>query len=166
MSIYPDHFRHLIVRDTTQLMGMWSPSAENLLMGTCAQESRMAYYLTQYPKGPARGPFQMESEKTGGCSTFEGVLSLVVPKAKEKSEFLRQYNFTDDPDRMVWDLQFATIMCRLQYWRFEEPLPAYDDIKGLATYWKRYYNSVYGKGTVKDFIANYKLTRADYVRNI
>ena len=51
--------RTRIVRPTLQVIGLWSPSAENLVMGTAMQESRCTY-LKQLGKGPAIGIFQME----------------------------------------------------------------------------------------------------------
>jgi hypothetical protein len=31
-----------------------------------------------------------------------------------------------------------------------------NDIAGMARYWKRYYNTVHGKGTEAEFIKNYE----------
>ena len=55
--------RHEIIRPTLKHLDPvipYSMAAENLLMGTCAQESRMGQFLVQLEGGPARGIFQME----------------------------------------------------------------------------------------------------------
>jgi len=41
-------------------------------------------------------------------------------------------------------------------------LPNAEDIEGLAHYWKKYYNTVYGSGKVEEFVNNYK----KYVKDI
>jgi len=58
------HIRHEIIRPVLKHLDPvipYSMAAENLLMGTCAQESRMGQFLVQLDKGPAKGIFQMES---------------------------------------------------------------------------------------------------------
>jgi len=47
-------------------------------------------------------------------------------------------------------------MCRVHYLRRAEPLPKADDVHGMAAYWKRYYNTVHGKGTQQEFVENYE----------
>lgn len=140
-----------IIRPILSTITMWSESAENLLMGTAAQESQLGFYVKQI-KGPALGIFQMEPY------TYADILATVVMRAQKHSIFLQSYTFPDDPRALIYDLRLATIMCRLQYWRFSEELPASTDVIGLASYWKQYYNSRKGKGTVEEFIENYKIT--------
>jgi len=48
-------------------------------------------------------------------------------------------------------------MARIHLYRVSEPLPefqadAYDYLKTLAQYWKKYYNTMSGKGVVEEFI--------------
>jgi len=49
--------------------------------------------------------------------------------------------------------QYAAAMARVQYMRVPESIPT--DGKGIALYWKTYYNTKLGAGTVADFIANW-----------
>ena len=51
----------------------------------------------------------------------------------------------------MWNLGYATAMCRVHYRRVLEPLPGADDIPGLAEYWKQHYNTPLGRGTVGEF---------------
>jgi hypothetical protein len=60
VSIDANQLRHYVVRPTLRRLGLWSKSAENLLMGTAAQESHLGTYLHQVGGGPAKGIFQME----------------------------------------------------------------------------------------------------------
>lgn len=151
-GIYPYHLRNYIIRSALDPFGLWSKAAENLLIGTCAQESKLGYYVKQI-SGPALGIYQIEPD------TFFDIINIVVPRAKKHFPTLIDYEFSNNPDNMIFDLRLATIMCRLQYWRWPEKLPAADDTKALAEYWKKYYNTINGKGTVDEFISNYQLTQ-------
>ena len=53
-------------------------------------------------------------------------------------------------------LSFGALICRSIYIRQEEPLPDADDIVELGTYWKKYYNTPLGKGTVEHFVKQYR----------
>lgn len=122
-----------------------SDSAVNLLLGTAAQESKFGTFLTQI-KGPAIGCFQMEP------TTFRWI--------QQKYENTYKTIKFRVPEAMEWDLRLAIIMCRLRYRPIAKALPEADDIQGLAEYWKTAYNTVSGRGTVGEFIANYN----QYVR--
>ena len=57
---------------------------------------------------------------------------------------------------LVWDLRLAIIMCRLRYLPDSKPIPAADDLPGLARYYKRIYNTHLGAATPEQFVDNYK----------
>ncbi len=59
---------------------------------------------------------------------------------------------------MVGNLYFAAAMCRLRYWDVPERLPDADDVRALARYWKRWYNTEQGAGHEDDFVDKYSLT--------
>lgn len=122
---------------------LWSLAAENLLMGTCAQESHMGRYITQMGEGPARGVFQMEG------ATYESILA--------ESDIYRRggIKLPKSVDTLIYDINAAIMSARLKYSMIPEKLPAADDIKGMARYWKKYYNTHLGKGTEDEFIHNY-----------
>ena len=48
------------------------------------------------------------------------------------------------------DIQKGALACRLHFKPFSEPIPG--DIVGQAQYWKRYYNTEAGQGSVKHFL--------------
>ncbi len=141
--------KSLITR-TLQGIGLHSEDAVNLIMGTAAQESALGHYLRQLGNAPARGIFQMEPY------TF-----------KCHVKYLKQYKpgladkillFTGASDFKVelleYNLAFACAMTRVHYLRIPKALPGTMD--GYANYWKTYYNTRLGKGTVIEFISNYK----------
>lgn len=144
--------RHEIVRPALQLIGMYSPAAECLVMGTAAQESRLAY--VRQIKGPALSLWQMEP------ATHDDIWQhwLVYKPDVQQDVLAAIYvNTPPDAERLVWDLRYGAIMCRLHYRRQPEALPAPDDIWSMAAYWKRTYNTALGKGTEQEFVRNYAL---------
>jgi hypothetical protein len=118
-----------------------SDSAVNLLMGTCAQESRFGTYLRQ-KEGPALGIMQIEP------TTF----NWLRDKYKTKYPWLADCT----ADELEGDLCLSIIMARLRYAVVPAALPDANDINELAKYWKKYYNTAMGAGTVEEFTANYK----------
>tara|TARA_R110002049_G_scaffold239404_3_gene412579 strand:+ start:1940 stop:2359 length:420 start_codon:yes stop_codon:yes gene_type:complete len=133
--------------------------AENLLMGTAAQESHLGTYLAQLGGGPALGIFQMEPATHQDIwdnflryKTYirAGVLEGVPPTHREPSQSAAHASL------LIHDLSYATAMARIHYLRVSEALPADpDDVEALGTYWKNHYNTHRGRGTVAEFVSNY-----------
>ena len=61
-----------------------------------------------------------------------------------------------NPERMVYDLRFATAMARLHYRRRSEPLPQHTDIEAIWEYYKKYYNTHLGKAEKEESIKHYR----------
>lgn len=136
---------------------MWSPEAEELLIGTAAHESQLGRYIVQVG-GPALGVFQMEP------ATFQDLYRTFL--AYNNKLMGRIHGVIPMTGRtayhMVTDLRYACVMARLKYYRVPEPLPAADDIQGQARYWKQHYNTPKGRGTVEQYVADYrKYVRGD-----
>lgn len=144
-----EDLRVYIIKPVLQYLDMYSKSAENLLLGTCAQESHMGKYLRQV-NGPALGIFQMEP------TTHDDILINYVNYHPEIKDTLGSMTFNYCAKEMVYNLKYATAMCRLHYRRVTEKLPDPFDVVGLGRYWKRYYNTFEGKGTVEEFVENYR----------
>ena len=147
MSFDRVQFRDLI-RRSLERRGLHSRAAENLLLGTAAQESAFGTYLMQRG-GPAIGVFQMEP------NTFDGLRGRFIPTFPELVT-------RDKAGMMESDLDFAAFMCRLRYKVDSMPLPDAANVKALAEYWKRVYNTRAGAGTVAQFLSNY----ARYVKEV
>ena len=47
---------------------------------------------------------------------------------------------------------YAAAMARISYKRVAEKMPEIDNIEAMGRYWKKYYNTPLGKGTVKGYI--------------
>ena len=151
-------FRELIVRPSLEEVGLHSDAAEDLVMGTAAQESHLQY-VKQLGGGPALSLFQIEP------ATYNDYWDNYLQHREDLSDkIFEAIQYDDevqkvppDPERMVWDLKFASIMCRIHYRRISEALPQSGDVAGYAAYWKKYYNTVHGAGTEEEFVQNYEL---------
>lgn len=142
MSFNKNQFRNLIESVLGNHPELFSESAVQLLLGTAAQESGFGTYLRQLGGGPAIGVFQMEPK------TF----IWLRDKYKKKYPEIANREVTD----MEWDLRLAILMARLRYRIVPAKLPPAHHVGALAAYWKEFFNTVHGAGTVEQFIANYR----------
>lgn len=143
-----DQLRELIT-ETLNEIGLLSNNAVNLLMGTAAQESHMGEYMRQI-NGPALGIMQMEP------ATFKDHVRWLSKREDDliykimSSANIQKY----DAETLKWNLKLSIAMARVHYLRKPEPLPT--TVEAMAAYWKRYYNTNLGSGTIDEFINNYK----------
>ena len=61
-----------------------------------------------------------------------------------------------DAMRLEYDLHYSAMMCRIHYYRVPDPLPAWNDLGGMADYWKEHYNTHLGAGDALEFVKNYE----------
>lgn len=143
----PEQFRRLVIRPAVRRLGLWSPAAERLLLGTALTESGLRH-LHQVG-GPARGLYQIEP------ATLRDLIANWLPRHPKLAERLRGFTAPHGAldDQLIWNLAYASAVARLIYYRRPEPLPRADDLPALAEYWKAHFNTAAGKGAPGDFIA-------------
>lgn len=137
-----------LIKETLLEIDAYSESAVNLLMGTAAQESSMGTYIKQI-RGPALGIFQMEP------ATYQDISNRL---GRDRQMNLLETIGMDAmplPKDMIYNLKLAIAMARYKYLLLPEKLPESHNIMGLAKYWKKYYNTPLGRGTVMEFLTNY-----------
>lgn len=89
-----------------------------------------------------------------------------IRKSKEWKEYWKWRKIDDqmllvlnsDAERFdfMCNLELQILSCRLVYWfKSANPIPNHKDIEGLAEYWKKYYNSYLGAGTIEGAIEKY-----------
>tara|TARA_Y100001951_G_C11258481_1_gene250954 strand:+ start:364 stop:855 length:492 start_codon:yes stop_codon:yes gene_type:complete len=121
----------------------------------CTGYVESGYRYIKQIKGPARGFFQLEP------STCVSAVENYFKYRKELQ--MKAAIVSDTPDSLWgssskgrWDsvmesnIKAGIIHCRIKYWRAPAPMP--DSIEGYAKYWKKYYNTLLGKGEVKGFL--------------
>lgn len=148
MSLNTNQLRY-IIKDVLEGVGLYSAHAEELLMLTAAQESHLGTYIKQMGDGPARGIFQMEK------ATERDIHSNFLEYREALANRVYGYMTLRGND-LRDNLAYQIIMARLHYLRVKEGLPKADDVEGLAAYWKKYYNTEAGKGTVEEAVENYE----------
>lgn len=147
-----------LIRETLEEVGLYSKSAEELLMLTAAVESNLGEYIEQ-TKGPALGVFQMEPLTHNDI--MDRWLNAAPKSVRENVEkFLEKYmgNVGNHEDElaMQYNLKYSILLARLKYYMIKAPLPPHDDVHQLAAYYKQYYNTPLGKSTIPKAIEKYK----------
>lgn len=129
-----------------------SRAATALVLGTAMHESHLKY--TRQIGGPALGYFQMEPathlDIHQNFLVYNAQLNSAVRSLLEYS-----YKGVPNPEELVVNHEYAAAMCRAHYLRVKAPLPVLDPL-ALAQYWKKYYNTALGKGTVEQALQHFE----------
>lgn len=138
--------RQYVIRPVLKAMNAYSLAAEELLIMTAAHESRMGYFLHQV-SGPALGIYQMEPDTADDIwlnyLEYKPLLAAIVGQ------------WGGNHEDLIGNLFYATAMARTHYLRDDDALPDSSDIRGLAAYYKRVYNTVAGKATIDQAVSHY-----------
>jgi hypothetical protein len=128
--------------------GVKVPQAADLLLGTAVQESRLKY-LRQI-NGPALGVYQVEP------ATLDDIYENYLKYRRQRLEYVESMISPrlSRERQLITNLAYATVIARIKYWRSPGMIPT--TLEGQAEYWKEHYNTVEGKGTVEEYITNYK----------
>ena len=126
---------------------VYSKDAVELLLMTSAQETQFRN-VKQISGGPAIGLYQMEPQ------THDDIWNTFLCDHPLWACSISKMGFNKGSDHL-FDPKYATIMCRLKYYRLNQPIPLSPLAK--AAYWKKYYNTPLGSGTVAECMKNYKI---------
>jgi len=127
---------------------LYSEDAVELLMMTAAVESRLGYYIKQI-NGPARGIFQMEP------ATEKDLWKNYLEYRPSRAEVIARFDTSDDRD-LWYNLGYQILLARMHYVRVPKPLPPHNDLFAMARYWKEFYNTYQGAGTVQKAVEAYE----------
>ena len=136
-----------IIKLALEHLDLDSEDARSLIYKTGKVESGYRTLL-QYRGGPALGFFQMEPNTA--LDIWDNYV-MYRPKYREK---LYALGFDDGALKfcLLSNIGLQAALCRLHYRRVPSALPKADDLNAQAKYWKKYYNTELGKGTVKHFM--------------
>ena len=135
-----------IVKYSLDKLNLYSEDAHDLIMATGQAES--GYDYLKQIKGPAIGFWQM-----GPATLFDIWENYVTYRVKYKDSLIQlSFNEGDAVNSLLTNLAVQAAFCRLHYRRVPAKLPKAGDLKGQAEYWKKYYNTEKGKGTIEHFI--------------
>lgn len=141
-------FLNTVIKPVVARLG-GGTAAEELLLGTAMQESMCLKYRRQMRNGPARSYFQMEP------ATHNDIWKNYLVYRKKLTADVTSYLSSPTAnkiDELEHNDKYAAAMARVQYMRAPAALPAQGDVKAQANYWKRYYNTLLGKGNPNEYI--------------
>lgn len=132
----------------------YSEEAVELLMMVAAHESNLGTYLRQLGGGPALGLYQHEPE------TIRDLYRVVISKNQKLdfavSKFVpssKSLSAKDYSELVETDLRYATVLARVHFMRFKEPIPK--DNEGMAQYAKKHWNTEAGAAKWEDYYMAY-----------
>lgn len=162
--IHNEQLREYIIKPVLNMLQMYSDDAVELLVFTCAVESDGGTYVKQI-QGPALGIFQMEPK------TYTDIWQNYIRSRSNLTQLMGLHFDAyrmPDPERMIYDLRFATAMARLHYRRSSLLLPNRKDVDAIWNYYKQIYNTPAGKAdkgiAIKKYQAFLQLGKAKQVK--
>lgn len=159
---------------TTPPNDRYADATAHLLFGTAAQESGLKWERQRTPRwdGDLGGFSKWQVERGSivhGVEHLARNLNLrmrctewLFMDPKARPDFIARFPhgpICEDENRILWAMRLddndkiGCLFARLHYIRVPEPIP--DTIPDQARYWKRYYNTVAGKGTVDEYVDNW-----------
>lgn len=118
-----------VIRPALGELGLWSPAAEDLVLGTAAVEGALA--LGGASATNALGLWRIDS------ATHDQLWSATLDREPGMRKRLgRVAAPTPDLERqLVTNLAYAAAICRLIYWRHPEALPRVRNVDALGRLW-------------------------------
>ena len=131
-------------------LNCYSDDALALIVRTGMAESGYRALRGYGGGNPAIGFWQVEP-----ATLFDMMRNYISyrPKYRTILEGMGMQFDGDDVEMSVMsNLTVQAALCRLHYRRDKDPIPSWDDLEAQGKYWKRVYNTIKGRGTVKHFI--------------
>lgn len=155
MGIYASDLRELIVKPYLKGLGEYSEVAENLLLGTAAQESRMGLHCyCEQTKG--FGLYRITAEKH--VELWDTYLVLFPDLASQQRGLASQQQFLKNPhSELVTNLAYTTGMAWMIYRRAGVDTSKSLDCAALAQLWAAHFdNGTHSMRNADDFIQTYR----------
>ena len=161
--IPPDQFLEHVIRPVLSGLAEYderlhSRAAEQLLLGTAIAESRLGAFV-QKGGGPARSFFQIEaSGDYANPRTFEDIYERYLRNRPGLLVAVQGWLFPNMPafKQLPGNQHFGCAIARTKFWMIPHPLPEADDIEGLGTYYKRWFNTGGGAGSAAKWADLYR----------
>jgi hypothetical protein len=153
------YFHRDIIIPTLKTMNMGGDNIAELLLGTALVESRLTW-RKQMGNGPARGLYQME------MATHDDIWDNYLSYRKSLADKVLQFKTShkaNAEEELINNDSYATAMARVHYARVKEAIPDAGDIVGMANYWKKYYNTILGKGFPDKYVEVWNQTVGELV---
>lgn len=145
--INPRQLERHVIYPVLQTLEYYSENAADFMLGIAAAESACGSKIVQDYDGPGLGIYQCEP------ATHDDIIRWATERRPELIKKLRTYVPQTVYAALPGNLYYATAICRLHWLRIPDPMPKAGDVQAQAALWKKYYNTVAGKGTEAEFIA-------------
>ncbi len=154
MGMCARELRYLVIRPTLKHLNLWSPVAENLLLGTAAQESSLGAHL-KHDNQQALGLYQITPRMHRNI--WDNYLSHQPELASKVRGLASQHEFLQHPHaELATNLAYATAVAMIVYLRRGKPLPSNaNEPARLGRCWHNNFHSR-PQGTVDEFIHHYQ----------
>jgi len=136
MGINPQDFRKYIIRPTLKKLGKWSPSLENLLLGSAAQASGLGMELHS---AAGVGVYKIKQELHH--RVWDEFLAFDADLASKVRGFASQREFLANPDmELAINLAYSTAIAWGVYALNKADVPQNEnDCDALAQCWHQYF---------------------------
>ena len=128
----------------------YSDDALALVVRTGMAESGYRAFKGYGKNNPAIGSWQIEP-----ATMYDMMRNYIIyraPYRKALEELGMKFKGDDIEISVMSNMGVQAALCRLHYRRDSKPIPSWDDLESQGKYWKRVYNTIKGRGTVKHFI--------------
>ncbi len=155
MGICARELRHYVVCPALKHLGMWCPTAENLLLGTAARESGLGFHL-KLANHQALGIYQISPRMHRNI--WDHFLASKPDLASKVRGLASQREFLSHPHHeLATNLVYATAIAWLVYHRCDINIKRIDpnDTPTLGKLWQKHFHSR-NPGTVQSFCDSYQ----------
>ncbi|MEX1032195.1 MAG: hypothetical protein WDZ30_02435 [Cellvibrionaceae bacterium] len=156
MGICAEELRNLVITPTLEHLGETGAhalAAENLLLGTAAQESGLGFHL-RVKRARGLGIYQITPQIH--INIWDRYLINHPDLASNIRGLASQHEFLAHPHaELATNLSYATAIAWMIYRRCGKPLPPADDMLALGKFWARHFPHRSAE-TARDFSATYK----------
>lgn len=155
-GIYPVQLRQA-VETVLKQANRYTPELTELLLGTAAVESDGGRYIRGLA-GPELGIFQMAPQTI--VFTWQKVLDdQELGRMFDRANYSRKMTARALEEKMMWDLQFQILMAVAYYKIASNNRETPKTVYGQAKFWKDYWNTFLGAGTVDKYVEKYTRMR-------
>lgn len=153
MGICATELRDYVIRPVLKSLGMYTPAAEVLLLGTAAVETGLGSHLkVKHHRG--LGVYRIDP--LTHLHIWDTHLVFNEDLASKVRGLASQHGFLATPHaELATNLSYSTAIARLIYQRVDKPIPNPDDLPALANYWRKFYHKR-NDCTQNDFIQAYQ----------
>lgn len=139
MGIYVNDLRELIIRPTLEHLNDWSETAENLLLGTAAQESQLGLRM-QSENHKGLGLYRISAQTH--TQVWDEFLITDPELASRLRGLASQQQFLKSPhSELISNLSYASGVAWMIYKRCNLQFCDKSGIRELAKYWFTYYSA-------------------------